>query len=83
MVRRNKCWWAWKKCAYLDDIILDGGYAPGMVWFADDTFENVAAVDKLLAGRVHSVHVDGARGRGIIANEVYRDVVQPLLVPLP
>jgi hypothetical protein len=79
----NKCWWAWKKCAYLEEILSEGGYAPGMVWFADDTLENVLAVDTLLAGRVSSVHVDGAHGRGVIANQAYLDAVEPLLVPAP
>ena len=50
-----------------------------MVWFADDTPENIVAVDTLLSDRVHTVHVDGAFGRGIMANQAYLDVVKQLL----
>lgn len=77
--RSNKCWWAWKKCDFLEQIVVEGGYNPGMVWFADDTRENIVAVDTLLSDRVHTVHVDGAFGRGIVANQAYLDAVEPLL----
>ena len=77
--RSNKCWWAWKKCDFLEQIIIEGGYDPGMVWFADDTPENIVAADTLLSDRVHTVLVDGAFGRGVVANQVYLDAVEPLL----
>ena len=78
----NKWWWGWRKCEYLEQILREGGYSDGNVWFADDTLENVLAVDTLMMGRVVSVHVDGALGRGIIANQGYLDVVEPLLFPV-
>lgn len=77
--RRNKLWWAWKKCEFLEHIIREGGYCPGMVWFADDTAENIVAVDTLLRDRVHTVHVDGAFGRGILGNRTYLEATGPLL----
>ena len=39
---------------------------------ADDTLENVQAVDKLLGGQVNTIYVDGMHGRGIMRNATYR-----------
>lgn len=33
----NKWWWGWQKCEYLQQIMREGGYSDGKVWFGKFT----------------------------------------------